>query len=58
MILKHIQTYPFDLFKVKLNQALLSEMVKADLFGLASFFSKSAKTPSFLKQFDRANIEI
>ena len=57
MILKHMSTYPFGLFKVRLNRQI-QIMIKEGIFELANFMEAFAKTPSFLKDIDRATAKI
>jgi len=56
-MLKHIGTYPFDLFKVHLKE-LIALILEIGLIEFSEFMGKCAKTPSFLKGYDRATVEI
>ena len=53
LILKHLETYPFGLFKLKLNRQI-EIMIKEEIFELGDFIEAFAKTPSFLSHYDRA----
>jgi hypothetical protein len=58
LLLKNIGKYPFNLFKLKIKREHIATMIKEDLFEFADFIENCAKTPSFLKALDRANIKI
>ncbi len=53
IILKHVGTYPFDLFKVHMKE-LVAPIIELGLIEFAEYINNSAKTPSFLKGYDRA----
>lgn len=57
-ILKNISKYPFGLFKVEIKRQLVKEMIEQEVMEFGNFIENCAKTPSFLKVFDRSNVEV
>jgi hypothetical protein len=51
-----MQTYPFGLFKVKLDKQL-QIMIKNKIGEVVDFIDAFSKSPSFLKYYDRATIK-
>ena len=51
-----MQTYPFGLFKVKLDKQI-QIMIKNKIAEIVDFIDAFSKSPSFLKYYDRATIK-
>jgi hypothetical protein len=57
LILMHIATYPFGLFRLDLKKQI-NKMINENLSEFALFIESCAKTPVFLEGFDKSKIDI